>query len=229
MTFDGQGRQHDRIPRLARRAAASTKRMTHRDDHDRPPGVRCRARSPRRADTGILRWLTTHRSQAIGLSYIVTAFGFFCIGGAARAGMRTAAGAAGRAAPRARRRTTSSSRCTAASCCYLFVGAVRVRSRELHRAAADRRARHGVPAAQRARLLALPVRRAHDARRASSPPSGAANFGWSALRAAVGAPSARRALGGDLWIVGVVLTGTAGASSARSTSSRRSSCCARRA
>ena len=43
---------------------------------------------------------------------------------------------------------------------------VRVRrAREHHRPAADRRAGHGVPAAERAQLLALPVRLAHDAPR----------------------------------------------------------------
>src|SRR5436190_1622736 len=40
--------------------------------------------------------------------------------------------------------------------------AVRVRARELHRPAPDRRARRGVPASQRARLLDVPVRRARD-------------------------------------------------------------------
>ena len=39
---------------------------------------------------------------------------------------------------------------------------------------------------------------------------GAADFGWIALRAAVETTSARPASGGDLWIVGVVLTGLAG-------------------
>ena len=39
---------------------------------------------------------------------------------------------------------------------------------------------HGVPPPQRARLLVLPVRRAHDAVRASSPPTAPADFGWTA-------------------------------------------------
>ena len=45
----------------------------------------------------------------------------------------------------------------------------RVRLRQLHSAAADRRTRRGVPAAQRAQLLALPVRRADHGRPVSSP------------------------------------------------------------
>ena len=55
-----------------------------------------------------------------------------------------------------------------------------VRLRELHRAAADRRARRGVPAAQRLLLLAVPLRGADRALRASSPPAARADFGWFA-------------------------------------------------
>ena len=54
---------------------------------------------------------------------------------------------------------------------FLFVGPVRLRPGQLPGAAADRRARHGVPPAQRPVVLAVPGRRAHDGVAASSPPA----------------------------------------------------------
>ena len=102
---------------------------------------------------------------------------------------------------------------------FLFAGPVRVRAGQLPRAAADRRARHGVPPAQRALVLALPRRRPDHALRASSPPA--------ARPTSAGPPtprcptrSTRRASGGDLWIVGRRAHRPLRRSSPRSTSSR---------
>ena len=76
------------------------------------------------------------------------------------------------------------------------------RLRELPRPADDRRARHGLPAAERALVLALPLRRDR-APRASSPPT-ARRARAGRLPAAVGRLSGN---GQDLWIVGLhVLT-----------------------
>ena len=65
--------------------------------------------------TGLLGWLTTTDHKRIGLSYIFTAIGFFCMGGVLALLIRSAARPTQRAPRRRRRRTTSSSRCTAAS------------------------------------------------------------------------------------------------------------------
>ena len=109
-------------------------------------------------------WMTTTDHKAIGVAYAVTALAFMAIGGALAGLMRaelTRARDPGRRGvdvqqhlhhPRQRdgvpvRRS------------------VRVRARQLPRAAPDRRARHGVPAPQRTLVLAVPVRRLHHAAR----------------------------------------------------------------
>ena len=81
----------------------------------------------------------------------------------------------------------------------------RVRVRELRRAAADRRAGRGVPAAERVRVLAVPVRR-DDRVAGFITPGGAADFGWFAyapLTDAIHSPG----VGADMWIVGLVVSG----------------------
>ena len=92
---------------------------------------------------------------------------------------------------------------------FLFLGPVRLRAGQLPRAAADRRPGHGVPPAQRPVVLVLPVRRPHDAVRASSPPTAPPTSAGPATRRCrtiVRSPG----LGGDLWIMAVVLTGLSG-------------------
>jgi cytochrome c oxidase subunit I len=55
---------------------------------ERPGTAPAPAPEPRH-NTGILRWLTSTDHKVIGLSYLVTSFGFFCIGGLLALGMRT--------------------------------------------------------------------------------------------------------------------------------------------
>jgi cytochrome c oxidase subunit I len=55
---------------------------------ERPGTAAAPAPAPRQ-NTGILRWLTSTDHKVIGLSYLVTSFGFFCIGGLLALGMRT--------------------------------------------------------------------------------------------------------------------------------------------
>ena len=55
---------------------------------ERPRTPAAPAPGPRH-NTGILRWLTSTDHKVIGLSYLVTSFGFFCIGGLLALGMRT--------------------------------------------------------------------------------------------------------------------------------------------
>ena len=81
---------------------------------DRPTTAAPVPAEPRRA-TGLLGWLTTTDHKKIGISYMVTAFGFFMLGGALAEIMRLELFSPGRAVRRARARTTRSSRCTAAS------------------------------------------------------------------------------------------------------------------
>ena len=67
--------------------------------------------------TGMLAWLTSTDHKRIGISYMVTAFAFFLVGGLLAVRDAGAAGPA-RGEPRLdRHATTSCSRCTAASCC----------------------------------------------------------------------------------------------------------------
>ena len=58
-------------------------------------------------------------------------------------------------------------------------------------------------------LLVLPVRRHHDGRQASSPPTAPPTSAGPATRRCPRSP-ARPALGGDLWIMALVLTGPVG-------------------
>ena len=64
------------------------------------------------------------------------------------------------------------------------------RAGELRRAADARRARHGVPAPERALVLAAADRRDHDARRASLVPGGAFAAGWTGYAPLSVAPAA---------------------------------------
>ena len=74
------------------------------------------SRLPARQPTGMLAWLTSTDHKRIGISYMVTAFAFFLVGGSLAMVMR-----AQLAQPEqelvATTPTTSSSPCTAASCC----------------------------------------------------------------------------------------------------------------
>ena len=77
---------------------------------------------------------------------------------------------------------------------------------QLHRAAAGRGARHGLPPAQRPLLLALPRRLDHHAARASwSPAARPRSAGWPTRRSPT--RSTPPAPGADLWIMALALTG----------------------
>ena len=92
---------------------------------------------------------------------------------------------------------------------FLFAVPFGFAPRQLPRAAADRRARHGVPPAQRALVLAVPVRRHARCCSASSPtaaPPASAGSPTRRCRDRPGSPG----LGADLWIVAIILTGHVG-------------------
>jgi cytochrome c oxidase subunit 1 len=79
------------------------------------------------------------------------------------------------------------------------------RLRQRHHAAADRRPRRRLPAAEHVQLLAVPVRLADRLCRLPEP-DGAASFGWFAyvpLSDAINSPG----VGGDLWIMGLYMLG----------------------
>src|SRR5205807_10463724 len=84
-----QRREHGRLPRLDRTAAASTERRKPVTVTTEPPRTPAAPAPAPRHNTGILRWLTSTDHKVIGLSYLVTSFGFFCIGGLLALGMRT--------------------------------------------------------------------------------------------------------------------------------------------
>ena len=150
-----RNRQHERRRRLRSRSRSTTCSPT------RPVTERGLPRT-------LTGWMTTTDHKAIGVAYAVTALAFLAIGGALAGLMRaelTRARDPGRRGvdvqqhlhhPRQRdgvpvRRP------------------VRIRARQLPRAAPDRRPRHGVPAPQCTLVLAVPVRRLHHAARLRQP------------------------------------------------------------
>ena len=108
---------------------------------------------------------------------------------------------------------------------FLVVMPTLVGLRQLPRAADDRRARHGVPAPQRDQLLAPPVRRASSCTSACWRAARRRRAG-SATRRSARRRSPRRT-GTDYWVLALLVLGIGSVATARSTSSRRSSRCAR--
>ncbi len=104
-----------------------------------------------------MKLLTTTDHKVIGNMYFVTSLVFFVFGRGAGAGDPGRAGLPG---PPDRRYETYNQFFTMHGSVMLLLFAVPDvrRVRQLHRAAADRRARHGLPAPQRVLVLALPVR-----------------------------------------------------------------------
>ena len=150
---------------------------------------------PRRGVKGsfVYRVLTTTDPKLLGIMYTVTSVAFFMAGGLMALLMRSELGAPGVAVlvQRAVQPAVHHARHDhAAAVCHPD----RVRLRQLHSAASDRRARRGVPAAERAQLLAVSVRRAGH-RAGFLTPGGAADFGWTAytpLSDALHSPGRRR-------------------------------------
>ena len=116
----------------------------------------------------VVKWLTTTDHKTIGTLYLVTSFVFFCIGGVMALFMRAELARPGHAdhVERAVQPGVHDARHDHAA--DVRDAAVR-RLRELDHAAADRRARRGVPAAEHVRVLALPLRLAHRGRRLPHP------------------------------------------------------------
>ena len=218
---------HGRGPSTSFRVQGATDMSSgHRVDRGRtaaPPRPRRRAGSPR-AQT-VVKWVTTTDHKVIGNLYFITSFIFFMFGGMLALLIRAELfqpGPAGRGQPRAVQPAVHDARHDHAAA--VRDAAVR-RLRQRAHADADRRARRRLPAAEHVRLLAVPVRRPHRLAPASSPrrvrrrsagsptrrcptpptaPASAATCGSSASRSVVSAPS-----------------------SVPSTSSPRSSACAR--
>ena len=115
---------------------------------------------------GLVAWLSTVDHKRIGLRYGVTAAGFFLAGGVEAAVMRAQLARPGRAPAHARgvRPALLDAR---PDDDLPLRHADALRLRQLPRAADDRRAGHGVPAPERVRLLGLPRRRAAHVRRAA--------------------------------------------------------------
>ena len=135
-------------------------------------------REPEHRAQGLLAFLTSTDHKRIGISYMATAFAFYLVGGALAVVIRSELAEPGRTGgvPGPLQRDVHHAR---EHHVVPVPGPVRLRPGELPRAVADRRPRHGVPAAQRPVVLVLPVRRHHDADAGSSPPTGRADFGWT--------------------------------------------------
>ena len=138
-------------------------------------------------------WLTTVDHKRIGILYIVTSLVFFLAGGVLALLMR-----AQLATPDEHIVTRNSYNelftMHGTTMVFLVVVPIWAGLGELPRAADDRRARHGLPAAERALVLALPVRRDHPllelVRRRRRPARG-----LDGLRAALGGALHARATG----------------------------------
>ena len=125
----------------------------------RPGRLRRRRGREEHGPTGILKWLTSTDHKVIGKSYTITSLVFFCMAGLHGHGHANPAGVARQHArhPAPLQRAVHDAR---------QLDAVPVRRalclrwpRQLHRAAAVRRARHGLPPSERPQLLAVPRRR----------------------------------------------------------------------
>ena len=156
MTFTVRVVEPSGVRRMARGATLGGGDVREHDG--RTPARRGAAPEPPKAP-GPVAWLTTTDHKKIGILYCVTAFAFFLIGGALADSMRTELAEPGR--------QLLSNQAYNASVHDPRHGddlpvrrAVRIGPRQLPDPVADRRARHGVPPAQRALLLVLRGRRA---------------------------------------------------------------------
>ena len=166
----------------------------HRTDRPRRLAARPADHRPRRrarARRGWTSWVTTTDHKRIGIMYLVLTFVFFMLGGVEALLMRLQLGAAEQHAADAAdvQRAVHDARDDDD---LPVRRADHGRLRQLLRAADDRRARHGVPEAQRAVLLAAGRRRASSstARSSSTRPSAAGRATRRCRRDAVPRPTA---------------------------------------
>ena len=109
----------------------------------------------------LLDWLKTTDHKKIGILYLINSFAFFVVGGVFALLMRTELARPGTQIfqPHAYNQLFT---LHGTLMIFLVIFPLLAGLRELLRSAADRRARHGVPADQRAVVLAPAGRRAHD-------------------------------------------------------------------
>ena len=121
-----------------------------------------RVTAPERHD--ILSWITTTDHKRIGVLYMATTLMFMAVAGVLAIAIRTQLARPGSALI-SRARLQPDLHAARNRDDLLGHRAVRARSGELSRPAANRRARHGVPAAERDVVLDVSVRRADGVRR----------------------------------------------------------------
>ena len=152
------------------------------------------------------RLLRTTDAKQIGLMYLVTSFAFFVIGGFLALLMRAELARPGLQISCPPSSTTSCSRCTARSCCC-----------SSRRRSCSRSRNYIVPLQIGAPDVSFPRLNAFaywlylfgsgsSRSPGSSPPDGAADFGWFAyapLNNAIHSPG----IGADMWIVGLAISG----------------------
>ena len=175
-----------------------------------PPIGELEARRPFPARLGpkgnlVYKLVTTTDHKLIGIMYCVACFIFFFIGGLMALFMRTELALPGL---QFLSNEQFNQLFTMHGTVMLLFYATpdRVRVRQPGAAAADRRARRGVPAAERVLVLAVPVRRDDRDSPASSPPAApptSAGPPTRPLTDAIHSPGA----GGDLWIMGLAVGG----------------------
>ncbi len=115
--------------------------------------------------TGLLKWMTSTDHKLIGMNYMVTSLVMFFLAGLMALALRTQL-----ATPNSSflsfQQYNALFTMHGSLMLYLFAGPLRLRRPgQLHPAAADRRAGHGVPPAERPVVLAVPQWLDHDAPR----------------------------------------------------------------
>ena len=167
-----------------------------------PKPITARPYPARRAAKGsvLLKMMRTTDPKDIAILYLVTTFAFFLIGGAMALLIRGELAVPGQQFL-SNEQYNQLFTMHGTVMLLLYATPIAVRVRELHRAAADRRSRRGVPAAERLLLLAVPVRRPdrdvvvpHPGRRRRT------SAGSPTRRSRT--PCTRPGVGADLWIFG---------------------------
>ena len=155
----------------------------------------------------VIKWITSTDHKTIGYLYLITSFVWFAIGGIMALLIRAELFEPGMQIVQSQASSTTRLFTMHGTIMLLLFATPAVRGlRQRDHAAADRRARRRVPAAEHARVLDVPLRR-H-----SSPAPGSSRR--RAPRRSAGSPTRRcrtpctqPGLGGDLWVFGLALAG----------------------
>ena len=170
----------------------------------------------------MIKWITSTDHKTIGYLYLITSFVWFAIGGMLALLIRAELFDPGMQVFQSKEQYNQAFTMHGTIMLLLFATPLFAGFANVHHAAADRRARRRVPAAQHARVLVV-LLRWHDRRCRVLHAAGRRLVRLVRVRAAVNTVYSP-GLGGDLWVFGLRSPASA-RSSVRSTSSPRSSPC----